>query len=320
MGGGGWLGGAIAERGLAAGVLSEASLIVSGRSPKGNRFSRWPRVAWTSDNSELARRSEIVVLSVRPEQFGDLRLDLSGKLVVSVMAGVSVATLSRETGADRVVRTMPNAAAGTGRSYTPWLASAKASDADRAFVRRLFDCCGEEDAVDSEQALDFLTGLSGTGPAYPALLAKAMIDCATRAGISEHVAIRAARGVVCGAAALMDGEAFDPAATVKTFTDYRGVTAAGLDAMTGAGLTAAVGAGARGSGGCRRRHGREICVKVGDRRARDAIDARRVGCLPMAFAATRGFSWSPMATARDRSGCTGSCSLSSPSSSSWATT
>ncbi len=243
VGGGGWLGGAIAERGLAAGVLSEADLIVSGRSPKGDRFARRPAVAWTSYNAELARRSEIVIPSVRPQQFGDLGLDLEGKLVVSVMAGVSMATLERSTGADRIVRTMPNAAAEIGRSYTPWLASAKTTAADRGFVTRLLASCGDEDEVESEDALDFLTGLSGTGPAYPALMAKAMIECATRAGIPELVAIKAVRGVICGAAPLMDGDAFDPAATVGTFTDYRGVTAAGLAAMTDAGLTAAVGAG-----------------------------------------------------------------------------
>src|SRR5262245_2063447 len=111
VGGGGWLGGAIAEQGLAANVLSASSLIVSGRSPRGDRYARWPEVTWTSDNAELARRSEIVILSVRPQQFGEVSLDLQGKLAISVMAGVSMATLQRRLNAERVVRTMPNAAA-----------------------------------------------------------------------------------------------------------------------------------------------------------------------------------------------------------------
>src|SRR5262245_25141187 len=102
IGGGGWLGGAIAERGLGAGVLTASALTISGRSPRGEHLARWPEVTWTADNAELARRSDIVIVSVRPEQFGALALDLAGKLVISVMAGVSTATLQRKLNADRV--------------------------------------------------------------------------------------------------------------------------------------------------------------------------------------------------------------------------
>lgn len=243
VGGGGWLGGAIAERGLLAGVLSAPSLVVSARSPRGDRLARWPQVIWTPDNAELARRSDVVILSVRPQQFGALSLDLEGKLVISVMAGVSMATLRRKLNAERVVRTMPNAAAEIGRSDTPWVAGDRVGPEDRAFVAALFSSCGEQDEVETEAQLDYLTGLSGSGPAFPALLAKAMLDHARRRGIGDHIAIRAVRGVLCGAAPLMDGSAFDPADTVETFIEYRGTTAAGLSAMIAAGLAEAVGSG-----------------------------------------------------------------------------
>jgi pyrroline-5-carboxylate reductase len=243
IGGGGWLGGAIAERGLSAGVLSAPSLVVSGRSPKGDRFARWPEVAWTSDNADLARRSEIVILSVRPEHFGELGLDLQGKLVVSVMAGVSMATLQRKANSDRVVRTMPNAAAEIGRSYTPWVSSERVSIGDREFITALFSSCGDQDEVESERQLDYLSGLSGTGPAYPALLAKALLQHARDSGIPEHVATKAVRGVICGATPLMDNESFNPTDTVETFIAYRGVTAAGLSAMVDSGLPESVSSG-----------------------------------------------------------------------------
>lgn len=244
IGGGGWLGGAIAEKGLAAGVLPSSALIVSGRSPRGGRFASWPDLRWTCDNTDLANRSDIVILSVRPENFGDLDLDLRGKLVISVMAGVSMATLHRKANADRIVRSMPNAAAEIGRSFTPWLASGGVTAADRAFVAAFFSACGEQDEVETEQQLDYLSGLSGTGPAYPALLAKALLQHATDSGIPERVARKAVRGVI-SASGLMDNDAFDPAETVRTFMDYRGVTAAGLAAMVEAGLPNAVGSGLR---------------------------------------------------------------------------
>jgi len=242
IGGGGWLGGAITERGLAAGVLSSSSVIVSGRSPRGERLGRWPDLGWTLDNADLARRSDIVILSVRPEAFGSLGLDLHGKLVVSVMAGVSMATLRRKANAERIVRSMPNAAAEIGRSFTPWMASGQATAADRAFVAALFCACGEQAEVETEQQLDYLSGLSGTGPAYPALLAQALLQHAKDSGIPEDVARKAVRGVI-SAGSLMDNDAFDPARTVSAFMAYRGVTAAGLTAMAEKGFADAVGSG-----------------------------------------------------------------------------
>ncbi len=241
IGGGGWLGGAIAERGLAACVLSPDRLIVSSRSPRGTRLAAWPGVAWTADNAELARRCDIVILSVRPEDFGALALDLTGRLVVSVMAGISMATL-RDSGCDRIVRAMPNAAAQIGRSFTPWVASDETEPADRAFVAALFASAGDQDEVESEAQLDFLAGLSGTGPAYPALLALALLESAGKNGIPAPVALKAVRGVIA-ACGLMDDDDFNPARTVETFLAYRGVTAAGIEAMIEQGLFGAADAG-----------------------------------------------------------------------------
>lgn len=241
IGGGGWLGGAIAERGLTAGLLLPDRLIVSSRSPRGTRLADWPDVSWTADNAELARRSDIVILSVRPEDFGALGVDLTGRLVVSVMAGISIATL-RASGCDRIVRAMPNAAAQIGRSFTPWVASGETEAIDRAFVAALFASAGDQDEVESETQLDFLSGLSGTGPAYPALLALALLESARKNHIPAPVALKAVRGVIA-ACGLMDTDDFNPARTVETFLAYRGVTAAGIRAMVGQGLFGAADAG-----------------------------------------------------------------------------
>ena len=85
------------------------------------------------------------------------------------MAGIPLADLARRTGSDRVVRALPNAAAEVGFSYTPWTAGPAVTDADRTVVRRIFGACGSADEVLNEASIDYLTGLCGTGPAYPAL-------------------------------------------------------------------------------------------------------------------------------------------------------
>ena len=115
--------------------------------------------------------------------------------------------------------------------------------ADRHIITRLFAACGRTDEVPREADIDYLTGHSGTGPAYPALLATALIRDAVAHGLPEAVARRAAVGILIGAGRLFEATDADPAAMVQAFVDYRGVTAAGIAAMRAAGFDAAVAAG-----------------------------------------------------------------------------
>jgi pyrroline-5-carboxylate reductase len=243
IGGGGWLGRSIAAQALASGVIAEKSLILSSRSARAGGLGKWAAVEWTSDNSDLVRRSDVVILSVRPHQFFDLSLEAEGRLVISVMAGVSMTTLQSRLGTTRVVRAMPNAAAEVGLSYTPWLAGAGVTEQDRAFVRALFASCGETDEMGTEDQLDYLTGLSGSGPAFPALLASAMLSHAQARGLPPEIARRAVFGVFCGASRLLAGSVTQPERMVQTFVDYEGTTAAGLREMMRHGFTEAIHAG-----------------------------------------------------------------------------
>ncbi|MFO1141172.1 MAG: pyrroline-5-carboxylate reductase dimerization domain-containing protein [Amaricoccus sp.] len=240
VGGNGWIGGALARALVARGVLPASRLTLSCRSASPGWL---PDAAWTNDNRALAEASEVVILSVRPQDWRQVSLAAEGKLVISVMAGVPLADIAARTGADRVVRALPNAAAEVGFSYTPWTASPGVTDADRALVARIFAACGTGDEVPREADIDYLTGHSGTGPAYPALLAAAMTRDAVAHGIPEEVARRAALGILIGTGRLFEKTGEDPADTVAAFVDYRGVTAAAIEAMRAAGFDAIVGAG-----------------------------------------------------------------------------
>ena len=239
VGGNGWIGGALA-RGLVAAGLPEARLTLSCRS----RAPGWlPQAVWTSDNQALADASDLVVLSVRPQDWPAVELTASGKLVVSVMAGIPLADLAARTGTPRVVRALPNAATDVGFSYTPWTAGAAVTDADRGIVRRLFETCGSCDEVPREADIDYLTGHCGTGPAYPALLAAALIRDAVAHGVSEAVARSAAVGILVGTGRIFEKSGEDPADVVAAFVDYRGVTAAAIEAMRKAGFDGVVAGG-----------------------------------------------------------------------------
>jgi pyrroline-5-carboxylate reductase len=114
---------------------------------------------------------------------------------------------------------------------------------DRVTVRRLLDTFGIEDEVATEAEIDYMTGLSGTGPAYPALLAVAMMRDATAHGLPPQVARRAVVALLVGTGRLFEKNGEDPEKTVTAFLEYRGVTAAAIEAMQASGFEAAVSAG-----------------------------------------------------------------------------
>ncbi|PTM95466.1 pyrroline-5-carboxylate reductase family protein [Mycoplana dimorpha] len=240
IGGAGWLGGAIADAMLEAAVVAPQDLSLSYRSGCPDRF---PGAFWTSDNQALADRSDVIIVSVRPADWPGLKVDAEGKLVISVMAGIRLGALCEHHQTRRVVRSLPNAAAEVRKSYTPWIASAEVNDADRAVVRAIFDACGAQDEVRGEPEIDYLTGLTGSGPAFPALLAEAMMTDAIAHGLDRQVAQRAVNTLIVGAGGLLQQRDECPAETVKTFLDYRGTTAAAIEEMRAAGFSAAVARG-----------------------------------------------------------------------------
>lgn len=237
IGGSGWLGGAFAKAMLDTQFIDASHLSLSNRTGSGAIAGP----AWTRDNQALVDGSDVVVLSVRPQQFGDVAIDARGKLVISVMAGVSLATLARQTGADRLVRAMPNAAATIGACYTPWRATPAVSVEDKALVQGLFETCGQADEVRSEADIDYFCGLTGSGAGFPALLASAMISHAEGRGLPPALVRRAVLSVVTGASRLLADT--DPAQMMQALIDYRGTTAAALQTMIDRGFADAVHAG-----------------------------------------------------------------------------
>ena len=240
IGGGGWLGGAIVDAVVEAGLVRPAGLSLSYRSARPDKHAD---AFWTTDSQALAARSDVIILSVRPQDWPTLRLDAEGKLVISVMAGISLDAICRAHGTRRAVRAMPNAAAEVRRSFTPWTGTPGVTPDDKALVQSVFEACGIADEVKSEADIDYLTGLSGSGPAFPALLAAAMVEHAVAHGLPRRTAERAARAVIVGAGHLMERSEEVPASTVEAFIDYRGTTAAALEAMRAAGFDRAVAEG-----------------------------------------------------------------------------
>jgi len=247
----GWLGSALGGKLLSRGMLPAADLVLLNRSGPRPDYHGHAGVTWAGGVDDLVAGSDLVVISVRPQDWPTLGLTAPDRLVVSFMAGVDLDRLAASGG--RVVRAMPNAAAEIGQSYSPWLAGPGVTDADRDAVRWLLSAIGSEDELDNEGQLDVMTAAPGSGAAYPALMAVALADFMRGQGISDRIAWRAAEAVVCGGAQLLAGRIDEAPKLLDAYMDYRGTTAAGIEAAQAAGFSSSIHAAMRAAVAASRR-------------------------------------------------------------------
>ena len=174
---------------------------------------------------------ETVVLAVKPQVWQAATALLgervgAGSLVVSVMAGVTIAALADRFPGATVARAMPNTPAGVGKGITG-LFSATASDAQRARLAALFAAAGATVWLNAEADFDALTAVSGSGPAYVFAFIEALAAAGAAAGLAPVLALRLATATVAGASALAEGGA-PPGELRAAVTSPHGTTAAGL--------------------------------------------------------------------------------------------
>ena len=231
VGGTGQLGSAMATAWLETRTVLPDTLWIANRSGSLGPLARWPEIRTTTDPDHLARECEILVLSVPPAEARRLRLGAGNCLVISVMAGVTLADLAAMTGSPRIVRAMSSPAAAYRLAFSPWIPLSPLSDADERRVTTLFSAMGAADRVSSEDQIDRFTALTGPVPGFVAAFAEAMVVHATRRGIPPQLADRAIRQLFLAAGTMMSLEEAAPGEQVQTMIDYAGTTAAGLEEL-----------------------------------------------------------------------------------------
>lgn len=245
VGGTGTLGKPIVGALLDKKVVPPERLLISNRSGAVVPFADHPgvNVKVTISNQEVADACDVILLSVPPASAASIAMDASGRLVISVMAGISLDELVRITGANRVIRAMSSPAARDGLAYSPWCATTGVTANDRVRAATIFGACGLTDQVERELHIECFTAMTGPVPGFVAFYAKAMVDYAIGKGLPPEIADRAIRQLFLGAGALMSAGAMTPADHVKQMIDYAGTTAAGLEAMTRSSIAADIAGG-----------------------------------------------------------------------------
>lgn len=239
----GWLGSALGKAVLERGIVAPEDLALLNRSGPRADYHGHSGVAWATDVIDLVQKSEVIVVSVRPGDWPGLGLRSDGKLLISFMAGVDHARLEGCGG--RVVRAMPNAAAEIGASYSPFWAGPGVTEGDKSLARQVLSAIGSTDELPDEHQIDLMTALPGSGAAYPALMALAMVDFMRNQGVADDVAWRATEAAVCGGARMLMPDIRAAERLLTAYRDYRGTTAAGLEAAEAAGFSASVAAALR---------------------------------------------------------------------------
>lgn len=251
-------GGAMAEAlagGLVASGVAPANIRVSDIAPeRRSHLEAALGVATTASNDEVARGSDLVVLALKPAMIAPALAGLAelqpaellAPLWLSIAAGTPIATIEAAlpTGA-RVVRAMPNTPALVRAGATAICGNAAATREDIALAAALFDSVGIHWEAPSEDLLDPVTGLSGSGPAYLFRFIEALTTAGERVGLPSDVAGRLAAQTVYGAAKLAHESEDSPTRLREKVSSPGGTTLAGLARLEADGFEEAVAAAVR---------------------------------------------------------------------------
>lgn len=251
-------GGAMAEAlagGLVAASVAPANVrIADVAAERRSHLEAALGIATTDSNDEVARGSDLVVLALKPaiivpalEGLAELpAAERLAPLWISIAAGTPIAKIEAALPAGaRVVRAMPNTPALVRAGATAICGNAAATDDDLADAAALFDSVGIHWRAPSEDLLDAVTGLSGSGPAYLFRFIEALTTAGERVGLPAEVAAQLAAQTVYGAAKLAHESEDSPTRLREKVSSPGGTTLAGLAQLETDGFEEAVAAAVR---------------------------------------------------------------------------
>ena len=208
-------------------------------------LSRKYKVKTTGDNRELVQKSDILILSIKPqsvkkvlESFVDLVDD--SKVIISVAAGIPISLIENTLDAEgkkkiSVIRTMPNTPALVQEGATAICGSSHTTKQNIKLAHRIFEATGQ--TVDIEEIhMDAVTGLSGSGPAYIFMIIEALSDAGVKVGLSREVSNILTIQTILGSAKLARDGGKHPGELKDMVTSPGGTTISGLHMLEEGGI------------------------------------------------------------------------------------
>lgn len=204
-------------------------------------------VATFDNNEDAVAGADVVILAVKPQVMAAVCNSIAAAvtqtraLVLSIAAGITIQSMQNNLGANTaIVRCMPNTPALLSCGATGLFANDNVSQTQRDYAAKILSAVGIIDWVPTEQALDAVTALSGSGPAYFFLFMEAMIDAGCQQGLDRDTATRLATQTGLGAARMALESNVDLAELRSRVTSPGGTTQAAVENFEQAGLRTVV--------------------------------------------------------------------------------
>ncbi len=230
-------------KGLLAANLVPAKAVYATdvRLPRLKELDRQYGIQIAAGNTELVRHADVVILAVKPQILEAVLKEITHavtrrKLLISIAAGVSTATIRAALGKDaRLIRVMPNAPALVLEGVTAIAKAEGLEPGDLDIAGEIFSAVGRV-VVLGEELMDAVTGLSGSGPAYVAVVIESLADGGVRMGLDRLTAMTLATQTVLGAAKLLLETGLHPGALKDMVSSPGGTSIAGIAALEEGGL------------------------------------------------------------------------------------
>ncbi len=250
--GGGVMGEALLSRLIARKIYKASEVIVSEpQSSRRNFLQQQYGVEVTAENRRVLLGTSVVLLAVKPQVFEAIAAELAETisvlthessplpLVISILAGMPLSKIETIGSNLPAIRAMPNTPATVGAGMTAISLGTSTNDSHKQIAQKLFSAVGEVVEV-PETLMDAVTGLSGSGPAYVAIMVEALADGGVAAGLPRAIANQLARQTVKGTVQLLQETGIHPAELKDRVTSPGGTTIAGVAALENAGFRSAL--------------------------------------------------------------------------------
>lgn len=190
-------------------------------------------VAVTNSNRQTAATGDVVVLAIKPQNLAEVMTELGGRLkpaqlVLSIIAGARIDTLSLGLKHRCIVRVVPNTPAQIGEGMSVWTATAEVTEEQRGWAKAILGAMGREIYVDDESYIDMATAVSGSGPAYFFLVMESLVDAAVRIGLPRALARELVLQTMLGSGHFIQQSGKEPAELRRMVTSPGGTTAEAL--------------------------------------------------------------------------------------------
>ncbi|HEY55239.1 MAG TPA: pyrroline-5-carboxylate reductase [Dehalococcoidia bacterium] len=232
--GGGNMGEAMLAAILEDGLAKPGSIQVGDVSPaRLEHLQQKYGVSVKKSNPEAISGKDIVVLAVKPQNLPGVMAELNGRLksaqlVISIIAGARIDTLSGGLKHGAIVRAMPNTPAQIGQGMSVWTATAGVTAEQKGLAGAILGSMGRELYVDDEGYLDMATAVSGSGPAYFFLMVESLVDAAVEIGLPRDMAKEMVLQTMLGSGRFIQASGEEPAELRRKVTSPGGTTAEAL--------------------------------------------------------------------------------------------